>query len=64
MSNTDDWGLLPPNELPDDTVLLKEYIARLHELLGTYVLQYSVLKETNADLRQKLRHLESFRCPN
>lgn len=64
MSNTNDGGLIPASELPNDCELLKEYIARQHELLGTVVIQYSLMQEDNAYLRRKLKHLETFRSPN
>ncbi|MCK8495906.1 hypothetical protein M0L20_28830 [Spirosoma sp. RP8] len=64
MSNTDDGGLIPASELPNDCDLLKEYIARQHELLGTLFLQYTLVQDDNADLRRKLKHLATFRSSN
>lgn len=64
MSNANDGGLIPASELPNDCELLKEYIARQHELLGTVVIQYSLMQEDNAYLRRKLKHIETFRSPN
>jgi len=64
MSNTNDGGIILASELPNDYELLKEYIARQHELLGTFLLQYTIIQEDNTELRRKLKHLETFRSPN
>ncbi len=55
---------MPINELPDDTLFLKKYITKQRDLLDVYLLQYLILREDNAELERRLRHLETFRSPN
>jgi len=59
-----DGCLLPTSDLPDDTLFLKKYIAKQRDLLDVYLLQYLILREDNAELEYRLRHLETFRSPN
>jgi hypothetical protein len=51
-------------EAPNDPYLLKELVRLQNEVLGMYVVQLSVLRESNADLRRQLRHLEHSRSDN
>lgn len=64
MAIINDGGLLPISDLPDDTLILKKYIAKQRDLLDVYLLQYMILREDNAELERRLRHLETFRSSN
>ncbi len=64
MPTINDGGLLPISDLPDDTLILKTYIAKQRDLLDVYLLQYLILREDNAELERRLRHLETFRSSN
>lgn len=60
-----DEELFPTNgEQPSDPFLLKEIIRLQNEVLGTYVVQLEVLRQSNADMRRQLRHLEKSRSDN
>jgi hypothetical protein len=60
-----DEDLFPTGgETPNDPYLLKELVRLQNEVLGMYVVQLSVLRESNADLRRQIRHLETVRSDN
>lgn len=60
-----DEELFPTNgEQPNDPFLLKEIIRLQNEVLGTYVVQLEVLRQSNADLRRELRQVRTTRYDN
>lgn len=64
MSYSDEDLFPTGGQTPNDPYLLKELVRLQNEVLGMYVVQLSVLRESNADLRRQIRHLETVRSDN